>query len=96
MARFKAWLTWIVAVGHVYSHAIRRAPSTHVLHEKRGEHSRLSMRDRLRQETPLLIKIALKQPNMDQAESWLHDVASPKSPNFGKVSFVRKDYRSWQ
>ncbi|KAF2207271.1 hypothetical protein CERZMDRAFT_71657 [Cercospora zeae-maydis SCOH1-5] len=30
------------------------------------------------------MKVALKQSNLDQAEAWLNDVASPDSPNFGK------------
>ncbi|CAA9963433.1 Protease s8 tripeptidyl peptidase protein [Pyrenophora teres f. maculata] len=84
MGQFKAWPSWIIAIGHVSGHVIRRAPDTHVLHEERTQHPSLNMRDRLHQETPLLVKIALKQSNMDQAESWLHDVASPESPNFGK------------
>lgn len=87
MVGIRAWPTWAIAVGLVSSHAIRRAPDTHVLHEERSQHSRLSLRGRLHQDTPLLIKISLRQSNMDQAESWLNDIASPESPNFGKVSF---------
>jgi tripeptidyl-peptidase-1 len=89
MVQFKAWPVWIAAVGHVSSHAIRRVPATHVIHEERSAHSRLNRRDKLDHETPLLVKITLKQPNMDRAESWLYDIASPESPNFGKVSCTK-------
>ncbi|SMR45838.1 unnamed protein product [Zymoseptoria tritici ST99CH_3D1] len=63
----------------------RLISGSHVLHEERDvERSSLAKRDRLHPETPLVMKIALKQQNMHQAEDWLKEISAPTSPNFAK------------
>ncbi|KAF5848476.1 hypothetical protein GGP41_005820 [Bipolaris sorokiniana] len=63
---------------------VRRAPHDHVLHEECDEHLDLSKRDRLHQDTPILVKIALQKSNLSWAELWLNEVASPQFQNFGR------------
>ncbi|KAI1748924.1 peptidase S8/S53 domain-containing protein [Xylaria castorea] len=63
------------------------APSSsgHVLHEKRdGEPHLWQKRDRATPSQVLPIRIGLRQRNLDNAESYIYEVADPNSPNFGK------------
>ncbi|KJY01352.1 protease s8 tripeptidyl peptidase like protein [Zymoseptoria brevis] len=63
----------------------RSISGSHVLHEERDAgRSQLTKRDRLHSETPLVMKIALKQQNMHQADHWLKEISAPTSPNFAK------------
>jgi tripeptidyl-peptidase I len=59
--------------------------TNHVVHEKRDsaphywqKRSRAPLKDRLP------IRIGLRQRNLENAESYIYDVADPRSPNFGK------------
>ncbi|MCJ1306671.1 hypothetical protein MMC25_000314 [Agyrium rufum] len=59
--------------------------SKHVLHEKRdGELHQWVKRDRAYSDYVLPIRIALRQRNLEHAESFIYDVADPSSPNFGR------------
>ncbi|KAI0858825.1 peptidase S8/S53 domain-containing protein [Xylaria cubensis] len=63
------------------------APSSsgHVLHEKRdGEPHLWQKRDRATPSQVLPIRIGLRQRNLENAESYIYEVADPNSPNFGK------------
>ncbi|RYC54461.1 hypothetical protein CHU98_g11749 [Xylaria longipes] len=63
------------------------APSStgHVLHEKRdGEPHLWRKRDRATSSQVLPIRIGLRQRNLENAESYIYEVADPDSPNFGK------------
>jgi tripeptidyl-peptidase-1 len=58
-----------------------------VLHEKRGENlHQWQKRSRAIPHQVLPIKIALRQQNLENAEEYIHDVADPDSPNFGKMA----------
>lgn len=55
------------------------------LHEKRdGQPHAWQKRHRAVADQVLPIRIALKQRNLDNAASYIYDVADPNSPNFGK------------
>ncbi|KAI0451280.1 peptidase S8/S53 domain-containing protein [Xylaria acuta] len=63
------------------------APSSngHVLHEKRDGAPHLwQKRDRATPSQVLPIRIGLRQRNLENAESYIYEVADPTSPNFGK------------
>jgi hypothetical protein len=63
------------------------APSSsnrHVLHEKRDYKPHLwEKRDRATPSQVLPIRIGLRQRNIENAESYIYEVADPTSPNFG-------------
>ncbi|CAJ2502332.1 Uu.00g097260.m01.CDS01 [Anthostomella pinea] len=59
--------------------------SRHVLHEKRDGTPHLwEKRHRATPSQVLPIRIGLRQRNIENAESYIYDVADPDSPNFGK------------
>lgn len=67
------------------------APSSngHALHEKRdGEPHLWQKRDRATPSQVLPIRIGLRQRNLENAESYIYEVADPTSPNFGKPILI--------
>ncbi|ORY14368.1 peptidase S8/S53 domain-containing protein [Clohesyomyces aquaticus] len=65
-------------------------PDTHVVHEKRGLHSRSAdaspwiKRGRLQPDKVLPVRVALAQQNIYRGEEWLLDLSHPASSNYGK------------
>lgn len=66
------------------------------LHEKRdGRPHAWQKRHRAVADQVLPIRIALRQRNVENAESYIYDVADPSSPNFGKPALVRALCEQW-
>lgn len=70
------------------------APTTsskHVLHERRDgrPHNSWQKRSRADVEHVMPIRIALRERNIENAETYIYDVADPRSPNFGEIDFKR-------
>lgn len=74
-----------VAVFALTCSAAPTTSSKHALHEKRdGEPHAWEKRDRALSEHVMPIRIALRERNIENADSYIFDVADPRSPNFGK------------
>lgn len=64
--------------------AVPTTSSKHVLHEKRDGHPHAwHKRHRAIADQVMPIRIALRERNLENAERYIHDVADPRSPNFG-------------
>lgn len=67
--------------------AVPTTSSKHVLHEKRDGHPHSwHKRHRAVADHVMPIRIALRERNLENAEQYIHDVADPRSPNFGKAT----------
>ncbi|KAG5646730.1 hypothetical protein DXG03_002412 [Asterophora parasitica] len=55
-----------------------------IVHEKRASHPNLSLTRRLEPDTPLPLRIALKQQNLDRLSDLLQEVSDPQSPSYGQ------------
>lgn len=80
----------IAAVAAALALAGSAAPTSgrYNIHEKRdGQPHAWQKRHRAVADQVLPIRIALKQRNLENAESYIYDVADPNSPNFGKPKF---------
>ncbi|KAL1966448.1 hypothetical protein VTN77DRAFT_4590 [Rasamsonia byssochlamydoides] len=61
------------------------APAFHVVHEKRDSTpSRWLNLGRVKPESNHVVRVGLKQRNLDKAHDYLMDVSHPDSPNYGK------------
>ncbi|GAP88031.1 putative subtilisin-like protein [Rosellinia necatrix] len=80
------WSTFVVAFASSAIPSLAApSPTRHVLHEKRaGELHLWEKRDRATPSQVLPIRIGLRQRNIENAERYIHEVADPTSPNFGK------------
>lgn len=63
------------------------ASSKHALHEKReGKPHAWEKRDRALADHVMPIRLALRERNIENADSYILDVADPRSPNFGMAA----------
>lgn len=68
--------------------AVNPTPSSkHTVHEKRdGQPHAWQKRHRALADHVMPIRIALRERNIEKADSYILDVADPKSPNFGEAT----------
>ena len=81
------FFTTIAAVALALKCSAAPSPGKHLVHEKRdGEPHQWERRHRAIANQVLPIRIGLRQRNLENAERYIHDVADPSSPNFGKLA----------
>ncbi|KAG5645670.1 hypothetical protein DXG03_005508 [Asterophora parasitica] len=66
-----------------------------VVHEKRYSHPNWLLTRRLEPDTPLPLRIALKQRNLDRLSDLLLEVSDPQSPSYGKHWSAEKVARTF-
>lgn len=84
----RLWITGTLAALALTGTAVPTlSTSKHVLHEKRdGSPHAWQKRHRAVSDYVMPIRIALRERNIENAGSYIYDVADPSSPNFGKVN----------
>ena len=77
--------TFVAAVAFAITAHAFPSPPTKVTHEKRETvHGQWTKVGRAATDTPLILRIGLKQQNLERAEEFIHAISNPRSETYGQ------------
>jgi tripeptidyl-peptidase-1 len=83
MRAFRALAAFVALLEISFATPTTKTTSTYHIHEKRANVESWQKQFRADGRTTLPLRIGLRQSNLKNADKYLWDVSSPKSPNFG-------------